>query len=972
MFGCNPKNDRMATWLFAMLLLMCNNGWSQKYNYVNTFTTDNGLPSNHIYDMTEDNQGFLWIATNNGVSRFDGKYFQNFSVNDGLPNNDAVQVVKDGSGTIWVNCYKEHVSYFDNLTNRFVLLKGNEDVEMIAKVFYLLSLNNDGNLFFQPGNGIASFLLKRLDKKGESLILLRSKETVSIGNQQYFIGRGRIGNKVYGINIYTVEKIVDSFNIPTTPLSVYFTYNGKFYEMNDNCVKKITVKNILPIIYTVDSISFHFPVSRIFPVCNQKFVVISSKMIYLLDENKFSIEDSIENVSDANTAFIDKNNGLWVGTLDKGLVHYRKGVVQRKAIPPNLIKTNFLSIAASPKGEILAGNYYGWLLQIVSNRFISHQVSISSKGFWLRKTFCVNSKVITLSDYFCGIDFKHKIIIENKPKGWIYSLKSAAILNDSIVIIGTHEGLVKLNINTRAYLLVNSIQRRTLSLVKGMGNLVYYISADGLYEYDFDKNIEMHISLNHYLENSKLSALASAPDSTLWAATTTGKILVLKNDQCVANIRNRAGLPQNIVCMNVFKNKVWVGSKTGISVIHYSWKNKGLDYSISNISKTDGLPSNAINDFAFFNDTVYAATENGIAKIPFNFASFQADIVPRLTEVRVNQKPLLIGNHFSLAANQNNIALTFAGVDLTGHFLKLQYATDNDTLWNDLQGNTLNTQLYSGHHRIKIRAVDVNNHISKTVLQLTFTIATPFYQQWWFITLVALLFPGLLLWYLFNRRQQILKADFEKQLALERAGNRITADLHDDIGTTLSSINIYSNIAGQLIETDPGKTKEILGKLSLQTKLMLENLGEIIWSLKTGKDQFVNIESRIKNYVSDVLGASNMDYQINIAQSINDLKDVRLRKNALLIVKEAVNNAVKYSKATTISINMRIENDEVLLEINDNGIGFNESKSTMGNGLQNMNKRAEELKGTMEIDSKFGKGTCILARIPLTDWEKEQ
>lgn len=969
MFGCNQKNHRIAIWLFTVLLLVCNNGRSQKYNYVNSFTTENGLPSNHIYDITEDNQGFLWIATNNGVSRFDGKFFQNFSVNDGLPSNDAVQVVKDGSGTIWVNCYKEHVSYFDNLTNRFILLKENEDVEKIAKTFCFFGIDKEGNLVIESNNGIGSFSLKRLGKKGESFISLSPKELISIGNRKYLINRKRVDNKTYRINICDGEQVIDSFNIPSTTETFFSFFNKKIYELNNYSVKKITVNNVLPIKYTVDPISFNFPISRFVHVGNQKFVVISSKMLYLLDENKFTIQDSIENLNGANTAFIDKNNSLWICSLDKGLVHYSSGVVQQIAIPPNLIKTNFLSIAASPKGEIFAGNYYGSLLQVVNNCFISHSVSVYPKGFWLRKTLYVNSKVITLNDYCCEINFKHKIIIKYKYNGLRYPLKSAAILNDSIVIIGSNKGLVKLNINTRKYLFVNSIQDRTLNLVKGTGNLVYYIGTNGLYEYDFDNDSETLTPLNNYLENSKLSTLAFAPDSTLWAATTNGNIFVLKNNLPIAELGNSAGLPQNIVCMNVFKNKVWVGSKTGISVIRYSWKNKLLDYSISNISKTDGLPSNAINDFTFYNDTVYAATENGIAKIPFYFASFQADIVPRLTEVRVNQKPLSIANHFSLAADQNNIALTFAGVDLTGHFLRLQYTTDNDTLWNDLQGNTLNTQLYSGTHRIRIRAVDVNNRISKTVLQLSFVIATPFYQQWWFITLVALFFPSLLLWYLFSRRQQILKADFETQLALERAGNRITADLHDDIGTTLSSINIYSNIAGQLIDKDTAKAKEILGKLSLQTKSMLENLGEIIWSLKTGKEQFVNIESRIKNYVSDVVGATSIDYQINIADSINNLKDVRLRKNALLIVKEAVNNAIKYSKATTISINMHIENNEVRLEINDNGIGLNESKSTMGNGLHNMNKRAEELKGTIEIDSETGRGTRILARLPLTDWE---
>jgi signal transduction histidine kinase len=216
-----------------------------------------------------------------------------------------------------------------------------------------------------------------------------------------------------------------------------------------------------------------------------------------------------------------------------------------------------------------------------------------------------------------------------------------------------------------------------------------------------------------------------------------------------------------------------------------------------------------------------------------------------------------------------------------------------------------------------------------------------------------------------------LKADFETQLAVERAGNRMTADLHDDIGTTLSSINVYSTVARQLIETDVVKAKEILGKLATQSKAMLENLGEIIWSLKTGKDQFVNIESRIKNYVSEVLSATNIHYTIEIQSSINGIKDVRLRKNALLIVKEAVNNAVKYSNATILTVKMTSENNQIMIAISDNGVGFATNIGSTGNGLHNMEKRAEELNGTFTTESAKGNGTNIIVTIPINNLEEE-
>ncbi|MDD5152106.1 MAG: two-component regulator propeller domain-containing protein, partial [Flavobacterium sp.] len=96
------------------------NVFAQSYNKISTFSTNEGLPSNHIYDIVEDNNGFLWIATNNGIARFDGKYFYNYTVKNGLPSNDVLQVIKEKNGTIWVNCYNEVPSYFDEINNQFV------------------------------------------------------------------------------------------------------------------------------------------------------------------------------------------------------------------------------------------------------------------------------------------------------------------------------------------------------------------------------------------------------------------------------------------------------------------------------------------------------------------------------------------------------------------------------------------------------------------------------------------------------------------------------------------------------------------------------------------------------------------------------------------------------------------------------------------------------------------------------------
>ncbi|RZL21635.1 MAG: hypothetical protein EOO96_24245, partial [Pedobacter sp.] len=131
------------------------------YVKLNTFTTDHGLPSNHVYDIVEDNTGFLWIATDNGVCRFDGKYFQKFSTKDGLPANDVLQVIKEKNGTIWLNCYKQPPAYFDEKSNKFVVIGNSKKLTEISKSLLKTTVSTDEHLIFFNSLGTVALKNKK-------------------------------------------------------------------------------------------------------------------------------------------------------------------------------------------------------------------------------------------------------------------------------------------------------------------------------------------------------------------------------------------------------------------------------------------------------------------------------------------------------------------------------------------------------------------------------------------------------------------------------------------------------------------------------------------------------------------------------------------------------------------------------------------------------------------------------------------
>ncbi|HEX8313705.1 MAG TPA: ATP-binding protein, partial [Flavisolibacter sp.] len=206
----------------------------------------------------------------------------------------------------------------------------------------------------------------------------------------------------------------------------------------------------------------------------------------------------------------------------------------------------------------------------------------------------------------------------------------------------------------------------------------------------------------------------------------------------------------------------------------------------------------------------------------------------------------------------------------------------------------------------------------------------------------------------------------KQKLEVVRLQNKISQDLHDDVGSSLSSLQVYSAVAERLMEDRPAQAKEMLRKIARESSLVLENIGDIVWSIKPGSDQ--SLEERIKNFVADVLGAANINYRIVIEDGIeNTIRNMEARKNILLIIKEAVNNTLKYSKASHVSVNIKKLAGHLCIQIADDGIGFQkESLLRKGAGLSNMEQRTLDLGGIYELITSPGKGTTVSALLPLT------
>ena len=206
----------------------------------------------------------------------------------------------------------------------------------------------------------------------------------------------------------------------------------------------------------------------------------------------------------------------------------------------------------------------------------------------------------------------------------------------------------------------------------------------------------------------------------------------------------------------------------------------------------------------------------------------------------------------------------------------------------------------------------------------------------------------------------------EKREGVIKERERIIADLHDDIGGTLSSMSIYSDLAGSVMDTQPQETKKMIDKISGISKSLMERMGDIIWSMKSADEEKYTLEARLKNYTTELLSPKGIfcefDIDIQLAASITNPET---RKNILLIAKEAINNIAKYSHSTHATITFHQQQQHILLIISDNGKGFNNTLLAKGNGLGNIKQRCKQMSGNCTIKTSQGKGVAIICRFPL-------
>lgn len=313
-----------------------------------------------------------------------------------------------------------------------------------------------------------------------------------------------------------------------------------------------------------------------------------------------------------------------------------------------------------------------------------------------------------------------------------------------------------------------------------------------------------------------------------------------------------------------------------------------------------------------------------------------------------------------LSANQNNIAIRFVGLSFQAErALRYQYRLEGvDADWSAAgeQREVTYANLGAGEFRFLVRAVNSEGMASKQPAVFEFQILSPLWQRWWFVAGVLAL--TIFLIYVFYRYR------LRRLMELERIRTRIATDLHDDIGANLTRISLLSEVAKQKSENGNGNLLTSIADIARES---VSSMNDIVWAISPDHDSLLDLTRRMRRHAEEVFALRDVDLQFDAPTTETALKlSVGVRRDVLLIFKEAVNNAAKHSDCSRVAIDFRMDDVTLFLRIKDDGKGFDlDNKNGDGLGLRSMTRRADALGGKLKIESQKINGTVVEFKMPL-------
>jgi ligand-binding sensor domain-containing protein/signal transduction histidine kinase len=1014
--------------ILIALLIICGTVAPQApYLYFNRLTTQNGLSHNKVNCILQDQRGFMWLGTDDGLNRYDGRYFTTFrhrpDDSTTISGNIITSLLEDEEGILWIGTADGGLTRYDyklpssKQFKQYRHLPGDSSSIPVNIINDLLQ-DRFGYLWIATGTRWVLRFNKKTGKFDEPAKVGTRNALNLCLDKNDILWVGRQGGGILKINTkdlsYEMDKRYGDLyaNLPHATVSSLFRdkEDNMWFGSWDKVLYRFAASTQQEEKFEQDKSGTSFPNDDVQAFAEDQLGRLwmggryDGLTLYDKAQKKFfnyrydvSREGTIAD-NHINCIFIDRSGMLWLGT-GKGLSVYNplQQPFAQTFLPAAGKDISIYDFYKDEHKTLWIGTNEGLFLQKSGNSSLEHR-PLSYQGHSL-----------TVSKFFKD--------------------------DDGTLYLGTNFSLFRYDPATNALSLLpntekdpviyNIIDSRIVSIVKENieGHPCLLVSPYGHYlvYYDFiDKRwVSRTDSVRNILERFNLRdnlfrKLYKTPEGKTWLATSKSGLAELKNGTIprVEYYRNDPGTSESISNDNVYdinsdaKGNLWVSTYGGglnyfdvttKKFTHIDITNnlleglqtdaRGSVWMISNgnlhkydpklrtyssfmlpdLEKSGGVKGNMYKDA---DGSMYIAGNNYF--INFEPAGVRSIILqPKVyfTDFKIfnhSNNDLLSQKTIQLGHEQNYFTVEFSAPDFGGSPVEYSYMLEGfDKDWIDAgdRNSASYSNLETKDYVFKVRASNKKSNWSSEYASIRIAIIPPFWKRIWFFILCALVTAAAIYGMYRYRINELVKR--------QTIRNKIAQDLHDNVGSTLSSISVYSQVAKIYHRQEKqGELHEALEKISTASSEMISEMNDIVWAINPRNDNMNVILQRMESYASPLLQAKDIRFKFEYDPGLLNLQlAMEQRKNFYLIFKEAVNNVLKYSCCRHLHVQVRAQNRRIELRVQDDGKGFDTeqmkvlaAKSLSGNGLVNMKRRAADMNGECYISSDPGKGTTVLLR----------
>lgn len=968
-----------------------------------------GLPSSLVLGVMSDRRGFLWIATRDGVSRFDGLSFVHYGVEDGLPvptvngvaesPRDGHWIATNGAGVCWLDAGATPAAAGAGglFTCREVGadLRSNR-VNVVLERAGLVWAGTDGGLFARPAGGDEPFQPVPLPGLQRPGALVAVGSLVPDGEGGLWIGGLRTDTRATVLFRRLPDGRLVHYALPPGDkgllgLPVLLARDGRVFVGQDRRVlafrpEPATAIGPATVTVAVDAptqIDLHAAVVALHEARDGQLWAGTHAGLVALDE---AAQPPARALSDDTVTSLaeDRDGNVWMGTRARGIVKLLRGGLVTYDDADGLAAPDFHGIYEDGAGRlhVVSGD---WMVSRFDGRrftsarvpppggtreHFSHHAYLDHAGSWWAASregiarYPVTARVEDLSGrrplavYTAAHDLPRsafRFFEDSHGDLWLGSLRPRLYrwLRNSgrFVDLSGEPGSPFAN-------------RTPTAFVEDRAGAVWIGLLDGgLFRHD----------RGHY------TAVAGAPQGiTSLYADETGRLWVGSGQEGLARVDESQGphprvtaryttaqglASNNVRCLVSDRGgRLYLGTARGVDRLE---PDTGR---VRHLSTPDGLASGFVKTaFRDREGTLWFGTSGWLSRlVPRDEPTLPPPV--RIAAVRVGGtlQPLPhLGRDdvagLVLGPSTSDLQIEFFGLGFgPGPPLRFQYHLEGFASgWTaPAAERTVHFARPSpGRYRFQVRAVAADGTTSTQRATVSFAVLPPLWRRGW-VQLSGALALGLLLAAAHRYRVTHL-------LAVERLRTRIAADLHDEIGSSLSRVAVLSEVVRQ--QAPPGQeVARRLEEMGETARGLIGSLGDIVWAVNPQRDDLGSLVRRLREFAGDMLEERGVLFAFQAPEDLDEVPlPPELRRHIFLVLKEALHNVARHAGASSAALRFDLADRQLRAEVRDDGRGFAGAAESAGHGLLNMRARAERIGGQLAVVSAPGAGTSVVLTVPL-------